>query len=74
MASEVPKTSLVSENLVWLTSEEAATYLRIPVGSVRNFVYQGILPFYKFQRRLRFKKSDLEKILEASKQGGPQCR
>jgi hypothetical protein len=37
---------------------------------LRNYVCSGEIPFYKFKRRLRFKKTDLEKLLQASRQGG----
>ena len=64
------KSNLLFENLAWMTSEEAARFLRISVGSLRNYVWKGELPFYRFKRRLRFKKSDLEKLLQASRNGG----
>jgi excisionase family DNA binding protein len=60
----------------WLNSEEAAEYLRILkkdgspcVMRLRNLVSQGRLPFYKPFGRLLFKRSELAKLIETSRQG-----
>lgn len=55
------------ENLKWLTAKEAAEYLRLSsVESLRNLVYKGKIPKYHLGRHLRFKTSDLDRVLEAS--------
>lgn len=54
------------DNLVWMTSEEAAKYLRKSVGAVRTAVCRGQLRARKWRRRLYFKRIELEKMLEAS--------
>jgi len=62
---------LIFENLMWLNSNEAAAYLRLPsVGMLRVLVCQRRVPFYKLGRSLRFKKSELDRLLDASKNGG----
>jgi len=51
------------DNLTWLTSEEAAFYLRKSVGALRTMVSRGQIKARKWRRRLYFKKSDLDKLL-----------
>jgi len=59
------------ENLTWLTSNEAADYLRLPsVGALRVLVCKRRLPFHKLGRSLRFKRVELDRLLEASKHFG----
>ncbi len=58
------------ENQVWLSSEEAARYLRRSVGQVRNMVHRRQLGYRKFCRRLYFRRSDLERVIETSINGG----
>jgi len=59
------------ENLTWLTSSEAAFYLRLPsVGALRVLVFKRRLPFYRMGRNLRFKKAELDRLLDHSKNGG----
>lgn len=63
--------SLIFENLTWLTSSEAAHYLRLPsVGALRVLVFKRRLPFYRIGRSLRFKKCELDRLLDCSKNGG----
>ncbi|KHD87421.1 MAG: hypothetical protein OM95_14655 [Bdellovibrio sp. ArHS] len=54
----------------WMTTEEAAAYLKIPKKSLLNLSSNGKVPYYKFQRRNRYLKSDLLKLLTSSRQGG----
>lgn len=61
---------LIFENLTWLTSDEAAVYLRLrSVGALRVLVCRGQIPFRKLGRRLRFKKVELDRFLEGSGKG-----
>jgi excisionase family DNA binding protein len=61
----------IFENLTWLTSNEAAEYLRLPsVGALRVLVFQRRVPFHKLGRNLRFKKGELDHLLETSRTGG----
>lgn len=59
----------------FLSTEEVAIFLRILtksgkpcVARVRNLVNQGRLPFYKPFGRLLFKKAEIEKLIDSSKQ------
>jgi hypothetical protein len=59
------------ENLEWMNTEDAARYLRRSVGQIRNMVYRGQITFRKFNSRLYFRKSDLNRVIEFSNNGGP---
>lgn len=54
------------ENLHWLTTEEAAQYLRKSVNAIRILVCKKILRARKFRRRLYFRKCELDAAIEAS--------
>lgn len=58
------------DNLVWMTSEEAAKYLRKTVGALRTAVCRGQIKARKWRRRLYFKKSELDFLLEGSQRKG----
>lgn len=60
--------SLTTEE--WMTTEEAAAYLKIPKASLLNLSSNGKVPYYKFQRRNRYLKSDLLKLLAVTRRGG----
>ena len=50
---------IVSTN--WLTTKEAAEYLRTSPNQIRNWVYQGKVKHFKlFDKSLRFKLSELD--------------
>ena len=55
--------TLFDNRLEWLTSREAALFLRVSVGQLRNMVWRRQIKFYKLGRRLRFSRRDVEKIL-----------
>ncbi len=62
--------SLIFENLTWLTSNEAAAYLRLPtVGALRVLVCRRKVPFHKLGRSLRFNKAELDILLKTSGNG-----
>ncbi len=54
------------ENLIWLNSCEAAEYLRISPENLRVMIYRGYIRPYKLRNRNRFKRSELDKLLETS--------
>ncbi len=58
------------EKLKWLTTKEAAEYLRITIGSMKNLVYRDKVHPRKLGRLNRFKRDDLDRMLEASIKGG----
>ena len=57
---------LLFDNLVWLTTEEAAQYLRKSANAVRILVHRGLLRARKFRRRLYFRKDELCALIETS--------
>jgi excisionase family DNA binding protein len=68
--NDTPKTLLIFDNLKWLDTKEAAAYLRLPVGSLRNMTSNGSVKFYKLQGRNRYLKDDLDKLLLSNQRGG----
>jgi excisionase family DNA binding protein len=51
------------DNLTWMTTREAAFYLRVSEAQVRNMVWRGQLKSYHLHNKLRFLKSDLDQLL-----------
>jgi len=64
---EADSSSLTKE---WFDSREAAAYLCLPLGSLRNMTSNGQIPFYKLGSRNRYRISDLRNYLLAQKRGG----
>lgn len=54
----------------WLNAFEAAMYLRIPVGTLRNWTSNGKLTHYKIGRCVSYKRSELRELLLRNKRGG----
>ena len=50
----------------WLTTSEAAQYLKISKGSLLNMVWSGQIKCYKLGRRNRYLKSELFNLLYIS--------
>jgi excisionase family DNA binding protein len=48
---------------LWLTSKEAANYLRISVKFLLNLTSNGRVPYYKFGRSNRYLRSELKSLL-----------
>lgn len=66
-------TEKLSDNKIeekWLTTKEAAIYLRITEKCLLNLTSLGKVRYYKFGRRNRFLHSDLKKLLLAEPRGG----
>lgn len=57
------------EKLEWLTTEEAANYLKITIGTLRNWTSNGRITFYKLGRSNRYLLDDLVKFLLKNKRG-----
>jgi excisionase family DNA binding protein len=57
---------MIFENLIWLTTEEAAVYLRKSADAIRHLVYRGDLKARKFKRRLYFRRDELDELLDLS--------
>lgn len=52
------------DKLKWMNAKEAALYLRLSVGQVRNLVWRGQLKSYKVRNRLRFLRLDLDRLMK----------
>lgn len=56
---------LLFEKLIWLNSNEAAQYLRVSTAALRVMIYRGMIRPHKLGRRNRFKKDDLDRLIES---------
>ncbi len=54
----------------WLTTIEAAAFLKISPKCLLNLTSNGKIPHYKFGRRNRYRESDLTRLLLANPRGG----
>ena len=54
----------------FLTVADVAEMLKLNQQTVRNWIDQGLLPALKVGRRVRIKRSDLERVLERSYSAG----
>ncbi len=54
------------DNLIWLTTEEAASFLRKTSHALRQLTYKGKIRPRKFCGRLYFKKSELNELIDTS--------
>lgn len=63
---EVLDSDRLFENLIWMTTEEAARYLRKSPNAIRIMVHKQVLKARKFRRRLYFKRCELDSLIETS--------
>ncbi|HLG18215.1 MAG TPA: helix-turn-helix domain-containing protein [Bdellovibrionota bacterium] len=63
-SSEATTADALFDKLKWMTTKEAAFYLRVSAGQVRNMVWRGQVRTYRLQNRLRFLRSDLDQLLK----------
>ncbi|MCM0604455.1 MAG: helix-turn-helix domain-containing protein [Xanthomonadaceae bacterium] len=61
--SVIESAEFFDNKLKWMNSREAAIYLRISVGHLRNLVCKNQVRYFRFKTRLRFLRSDLESLL-----------
>lgn len=61
--------SLTIEESEWLTSEEAARYLRVTEQTLRNMTSNGRVPYYKLGRSNRYLRSELKSLLVTQSKG-----
>lgn len=52
------------ENVRWLTTLEAAQYLRVSVSSIKMMVYRGTIRVRKLGRRNRFLREELDRAIK----------
>lgn len=64
--AENQNSAVLFDKLKWITTKEAAQYLRVSVGQIRNMVWRGQVASYRVNNRLRFLRSDLDKIVKPS--------
>ncbi len=57
---------MLFNNLEWMTTNEAAAYLRKSTNAIRTAVCRGHIKARKFRRRLYFKRSELDRLIETS--------
>lgn len=55
---------LFFNNLIWMTTEDAARYLRKSADAIRHLVYRGDLRARKYKRRLYFRRDELDEMLD----------
>lgn len=52
----------------FLTYEQAASYLSLPIGTLRSMVHRSVIPHHRLgPRTVRFDRADLDAWLEAHK-------
>ena len=56
---------IFENKLKWMNSKEAAAYIRVSVGQMRNMVWRRQIKAYYVTNRLRFLRSDLDLLLKA---------
>ena len=54
----------------WLSHEQAALYLKISTGELRNKTSNGHIPYYKIGRKNLYKLSELRDLILSNKRGG----
>jgi len=65
-ADDFYESSMLFYNLKWMTTNEAAIYLRKSTNAIRTAVCRGQIVARKFRRRLYFKRSELDRLIETS--------
>ena len=58
--------NVLFDNLIWLTTEEAARFLRKSNHALRQMLYKGQISARKVHGRLYFKKSELHELVDTS--------
>jgi len=67
----ISHSTLFFDNLRWLNTQEAASYLRTTPRQLRKWVYQGKVKAYKLlTKSLRFDRKELDLLIE----GGQKWR
>ena len=62
----VERSTMLFNNLIWMTTEEAAFYLRKTTNAVRLLVFKGHLKARKFKRRLYFRRDELDTLIDTA--------
>ena len=64
--AELNNSEVLFNNLKWMTTNEAAFYLRKSANAIRTAICRGQITAHKYRRRLYFKRSELDRLLETS--------
>ena len=56
--------------LEWLNTDQAADYLCLSSGALRNLTSEGKVPYYKLGQRNRYLLDDLRNLLMSQRRGG----
>lgn len=62
--SESRDSNEIFNNIIWMTTEDAAKYLRKSADAIRHLVFRGDLKARKFKRRLYFRRDELDEMLD----------
>lgn len=65
-SSRINDGPMLFDNLIWLTTEEAAIFLRKSHHALRQMLYAGKISARKFHGRLYFKRSELNELVDTS--------
>ena len=60
---EAHQIAVSSEHVRWLTSIEAAQYLRVSLSGLKTMIYRGQVRAHKLGRRNRFLREELERLI-----------
>ena len=63
---QIAVSSLTNE---WLDTNQAAAYLKVSVGALRNMTSNGQISYYKLGNRNRYRMSELQSLLLSQKRG-----
>ena len=63
---EYSNTQSLFDNLDWLTTDDAARFLRKTTHALRQMTYKKVIRARKLGGRLYFKKSELDQLLDTS--------
>ena len=58
-------TAVPLEPVRWLTTSEAARYLRVSISSIKTMIYRGQVRVHKLGRRNRFLREELDRLITA---------
>lgn len=61
--------SLKIEEAEWFTSKEAAEFLRVSEGTLRNMTSNGKIPYAKLGRSNRYNRYELNTLILSNKRG-----
>jgi len=59
--------NVASDEIVWMSTQEAARHLGITTRTLYRFVDEGDLPAYRIGRVFRLKRSDVDAFIERSR-------